>query len=136
LDPEQAWNLRRIVVWTALLGVAHFALGTRTHAVHGLHVFLAGLFLVPILIAAGAFATRGALAAATAASLMYAAHLFWSWRDSPMANIDQYGMIGVYFVMAIAAGRLAALANWRKNQRDEVIRRQNECDAMRERRST
>jgi hypothetical protein len=34
-------------------------------------------------------------------------------------------MIGVYFVVALAAGRLVAIAEWRKDQRDEVIRRSN-----------
>ena len=122
---EKHSALHQSIGWIAVLAIAHFALGTRTHAVHGLHILLGGFFLVPILIAAGAFATRGALLAALAASVVYAAHLLWSWRDSPLANADQYGMIGVYFVVAIAAGRLVAVANWRKDQRDEVIRREN-----------
>lgn len=131
MDLEQQYHLRRTIVWIASLGVAHFVLGTRTHAFHGLHVFLAGLFLIPILIAAGAFAVPGGLAAAAAASVVYSGHLLWSWRNSPMANVDQYGMVGVFFVVAIAAGRLVALANWRKDQRDEVIRRENEREVKR-----
>src|SRR5699024_5108573 len=110
LDAEQRDALWRTILWIAVLGVAHFALGTRTHAVHGLHIFLAGLFLVPVLIAAGAFGTRGGLLAALASGSVYLAHLLWSWRDSPLANADQFGMIGVYFVVALAAGRLVAIA--------------------------
>jgi hypothetical protein len=125
LDAERRDALWRTILWIAVLGVAHFALGTRTHAVHGLHIFFAGLFLVPVLIASGSFGTRGGLLAALASGLVYLAHLLWSWRDSPLANADQFGMIGVYFVVALAAGRLVAIAEWRKDQRDEVIRRSN-----------
>jgi hypothetical protein len=128
-DGEQRDALRRVILWIALLGAAHFALGTRTHAVHGLHVLLAGLFLIPVLIAADAFATRGALLAASVSGAVYVGHLLWSWRDSPMANADQYGMVGVYFAVAVAAGRLVAVANWRQEQRDEVIRREYERTA-------
>lgn len=125
MDAESRWNLRRVVTWTIAIAAAHFILGTRTHSVHGLHVFLSGLFLIPVLIAAGAFGIRGGLWTALVAGSLYLGHLLWSWRDSPMANADQFGMIGVYFVVAVAAGRLVALANWRKEQRDEVIRRAN-----------
>ena len=129
MDAESRWNLRRVVVWTFAIAAAHFLLGTRTHAVHGLHVFLSGLFLIPVLVAAGAFGVRGGLWAALAAGSLYLGHLAWSWRESPMANADQFGMIGVYFVVAVAAGRLVAIANWRKEQRDEVIRRANTLEA-------
>ena len=129
LEAERASAIPRIAIWIAVLGITHFVLGIHTHAMHGLHILLAGLFLVPILIAAQAFGIRGGLLAALAAGVMYAAHLLWSWRDSPLANADQYGMIGVYFVVAIAAGRLVAVANWRKDQRDEVIRRENRTHA-------
>jgi hypothetical protein len=121
--------MRKTVIWITAIGVAHFALGTQTHAIHGLHIVLAGLFLVPILIATDAFAIVGGLLAAAAAGIVYMAHLLWSWHDSPMANADQFGMIGVYFVVALAAGRLVAVANWRKEQRDEVIRRSNAREA-------
>lgn len=126
VELERRSAIHRTVAWIAVLGVTHFALGTRTHAVHGLHVLLAGLFLIPVLTATTALGTRGGLLAAFAAGLVYTAHLLWSWRDSPMANADQYGMVGVYFEVAIAAGRLVAIADWRKQQRDEVIRREYE----------
>ena len=124
-EAERRSAIRKAAIWIVVVGVAHFALGTQTHAIHGLHIVLAGLFLVPILIAADAFAIPGGLVAAAAASTVYLGHLLWSWRDSPLANADQFGMIGVYFVVALAAGRLVSVANWRKDQRDEVIRRSN-----------
>lgn len=123
MDEEHRFNLRRIVLWTAVIALAHFLLGTRTHAVHGLHILLAGLFLVPILIGAVAFGTRGGMLTATAAGALYLTHILWSWRGSELGNADQFAMIGVYFIVGIVAGRLVSIANFRKWQRDEVIRR-------------
>ena len=123
MDPERAFQLRSAVVWAALIAVVHFVLGTRTHSFHGLHILLGGLFMVPVLKAAMAFEVRGGVIAATAVSALLLAHILWSWRDSPMANPDQYAMIGVYFVVGVSSGHLVKTANFRKWQRDEVIRR-------------
>lgn len=131
VEAERASAKTRTIVWTVAIGAAHFVLGTDTHSVHGLHVVLAGLFLIPVLIAAGAFAVRGGLLAAAAVSAVYVSHLLWSWRDSVMTNPDQYGMLGVYFIVGVAAGRLAAIAEWRRAQRDEVIRRANAAERSR-----
>jgi hypothetical protein len=123
MDPEKAFQLRSAVLWAAVIAAVHFALGTRTHSFHGLHILLAGLFMVPVLKAAVAFEVRGGLIAAATVGTLYLAHILWSWRHSPMANPDQYAMIGVYFVVGISAGHLVKSANFRKWQRDEVIRR-------------
>jgi len=123
MDPEKAFQLRSASVWAAVIAALHFALGTRTHSVHGLHILLAGLFMVPVLKAAVTFEVRGGVIAAAAAGTLYLGHILWSWRDSPLANADQYAMIGVYFVVGISAGHLVKTANFRKWQRDEVIRR-------------
>lgn len=123
MDPEKAFQLRSAAVWAAVIAVVHFALGTRTHSVHGLHILLAGMFMVPVLKAAVAFEARGGVVAAAAVGALYLGHVLWSWRDSPLANADQYAMIGVYFVVGISAGHLVKTANFRKWQRDEVIRR-------------
>jgi len=123
MDPEKAFQLRSAAAWAVVIAAVHFALGTRTHAFHGLHILLSGLFMVPVLKAAAAFALRGGLIAAATVSALYLAHILWSWRDSAMANADQYAMIGVYFVVGVSAGHLVKTANFRVWQRDEVIRR-------------
>ena len=46
-----------------------------------------------------------------------------------MANPDQYAMIGVYFVVGLSAGHLVKTADFRKWQRDEVIRRSQPTEA-------
>ncbi len=123
MDAEKASQLRGAVVWAALIAAVHFALGTRTHSFHGLHILLGGLFMVPVLKAAVAFEVRGGVIAAAAVGTLYLGHILWSWRDSLLANADQYAMIGVFFVVGISAGHLVKTANFRKWQRDEVIRR-------------
>ncbi len=123
MDQEKAAQLRGAIIWSLLIAAAHFALGTRTHSYHGLHILLAGLFMVPVLKAAVAFETRGGLIAAASVSALYLGHILWSWQNSPLSNADQYAMIGVYFIVGVVAGRLVSVANFRMWQRDEVIRR-------------
>ena len=123
MDPEKAFQLRSAAAWAAAIAALHFALGTRTHSFHGLHILLAGLFMVPVLKAAVAFEVRGGLIAAAAVGALYLAHILWSWRDSPLANADQCAMMGVYFVVGLSAGHLVKSANFRTWQRDEIIRR-------------
>lgn len=71
MDEEKAAQLRGAIIWSLLIAAAHFALGTRTHSYHGLHILLAGLFMVPVLKAAVAFETRGGLIAAASVSALY-----------------------------------------------------------------
>lgn len=130
MDTEQSYQVRSAATWAAVIAAAHFLLGTSTHAIHGLHILLGGLFMVPILKAAVAAEVRGGLIASAAVSVIYLAHILWSWRGSPMANQDQYAMIGVYFVVGLSAGYLVKTANFRKWQRDEVIRRSRQTEMV------
>lgn len=120
---EADWRraLWQSTVWMTAVACAHFALSTENHALHAVHILLAGMFLIPILIGASAFELRGGLLIAFIASLLYLVHLRWNWRHSPMANLDQYAMIGVYFVVGLTAGHLVQLANVRKRERDRVV---------------
>lgn len=121
MDPEKTSQVRSACVWVVVLTILHFALGTRTHAFHGLHILMAGLFLVPVITAAVALERRGGLIAAAAVSGVYLLHLVWSWRGSPMGNADQFAWPAVYLVVGLTAGHLVHTANFRKWQRDEVI---------------
>ena len=131
MDPEKASQVRSACVWVVILTVLHFALGTRTHAVHGLHILLAGLFLVPVILAAAAMERRGGLIAAAVVSVAYLAHLLWSWRGSALVNADQFAWPLVYAVVGLTSGHLVHTANFRKWQRDEVIRRAYEEEQRR-----
>ncbi|CAG0957905.1 hypothetical protein PHYC_00567 [Phycisphaerales bacterium] len=128
MDTEKASQIRSACAWAVVLTVLHFALGTRTHTVHGLHIVLAGLFLIPVITAAVAMERRGGLIAAACVSVLYLAHLFWSWRGSAMSNADQFAWPAVYLVVGLTTGQLVHSANFRKWQRDEVIRRAYEAE--------
>ncbi|MBL8765481.1 MAG: hypothetical protein JNM07_14600, partial [Phycisphaerae bacterium] len=97
----------------------------------GLHILLAGLFLVPVILAAAAMERRGGLIAAAVVSVAYLAHLLWSWRGSPLVNADQFAWPLVYAVVGLTSGHLVHTANFRKWQRDEVIRRAYEEEQRR-----
>ena len=115
------------------MGAAHFALPVATHLQHASHILLSGLFLVPIFHGAAADWKRGGGLAATGVSLVYGAHLLWSWRLSAMANLDQVAVVGFYFVAGIAGGHLFMREALRRAQRDKVIRRAYLAEQDRER---
>jgi hypothetical protein len=99
--------------------------------VHGLHIVLAGLFLVPVILAAAAMERRGGFIAAAVVSVAYLTHLLWSWRGSALVNADQFAWPLVYAVVGLTTGHLVHTANFRKWQRDEVIRREHEEEQRR-----
>lgn len=131
MDAERAHQLRRIAFWTALISIAHFALGTRTHSFHGAHILLGSLYMVPIFIGALAFSVRGGLLTALVVSLLYALHILVSWWDRPMANPDQWAMVGAYLFVGISGGALVAQVNRRKWERDQIIERSAHSEEVR-----
>jgi len=48
----------------------------------------------------------------------------------PLANVDQYGMLGVYLFVGISSGLLVRSAERRRRQRDEVIRRARRSETL------
>ena len=60
----------------------------------------------------------------------YLAHIVWSWSGEPLANVDQYGMLGVYLFVGISSGLLVRSAERRRWQRDEVIRRARRSETL------
>lgn len=121
MSVDRVAQLRRVTVWTVIITVLHFLLTTQSHSLHWLHILLAGLFLVPVLISAVAFEARGGIIAAAAVSIVYLLHLLWSWRDSPLANPDQYAWLAIYPIVGVVAGDLVRVANERQRQRDEAL---------------
>ncbi len=130
MSSSQKTQLLRAVAWTVVITAMHFAIGTRSPSLHWLHILLAGMYLIPIMIASVTFERRGGLLATVGVSLAYLAHLLWSWGDSPMANLDQYAWFGVYPVVGVVSGHLVHTANFRKKQRDEVIARSQHAETI------
>lgn len=116
--------------WTVAITAGHFVTGTGSHLLHGLHILLASLYLVPIIIAAVAFGRPGGLFSAAGVSAAYLAHLFWSWNDSPLANADQYAWIVVYPVVGVVLGHLVNQSDSRKREYDEVIARSRHAEML------
>lgn len=130
VDAEKAWQRRRILLWFVLITVAHLVLGRRTHGLHAIHILLASLYLFPILWASLAFELRGGVIASLVTAAAYFAHIVWSWPGEPLANADQYAMLGVYLFVGISSGLLVRSAEHRRWQRDEVIRRAQRSETL------
>lgn len=130
MSPEQRSQAINAGAWIAVVTLLHFLIGTRSPSLHWLHIVLAGLYIVPVVTAAIAFGWLGGLLSSLAVSLVYLAHLLWSWSGSPMANADQYGWLGVYPVIGLTSGHLVHTANLRKRQRDEVIARSRHAELI------
>lgn len=109
------------MVWIPVVAVSllHYSTGA-SH--HGLHDIFRRLYYVPIILAAFAFGTRGALAASIAASLIYAPHAFTHFLEhDPARGAEKVLEILLYNVIAIVSGVLADKEyRERKNQADTV----------------
>ena len=131
MGPEHAYQLRRVVLWTAVITATHFLLGTRTHSFHGAHILFGSLYMFPILIGALGFGLRGGLATAVSVMGLYALHILVSWSGRPMANPDQWAMLGAYLFVGVSAGALVRQTERRRWERDEVIMRSARGETIR-----
>lgn len=130
MSSEQRRHFFSAGIWIFAITMLHFLITTQSPSLHWLHIVLSGLYIVPVVSAAIAFGWVGGLLSSCAVSVAYLGHLLWSWSDSPMANPDQFGWLGVYPVIGLIAGRLVHTANVRKRQRDEVIARTRHAELI------
>lgn len=114
-------HVRSAAILTAVITVLHFSITTQSHGLHWIHIVLAGAYLVPVLVAAVAYERVGGLVAAVGVSGLYLLHLLWSWRDSPMANPDQFAWLAIYPLVGVVTGHLVRASNVQHRQRDELI---------------
>ena len=121
MDDLHRSRLRRVILWTAVITVAHLILGTRTHLLHGGHVLLGSLYMFPILAGAVAFGLRGGVLTSLAVCALYVLHLLVTWAGTPMANLDQLALLFAYLFVGVSAGALVQQAGRRKWERDEVV---------------
>jgi putative nucleotidyltransferase with HDIG domain len=128
---EKHYQLRRLVLWTVVITAAHFIVGTRSHLIHGGHILLGMLYMLPVLIGAVGFGLRGGVLTALAVMAIYSAHILISWAGRPMANPDQWAMLGAYLFVGASAGGLVRQAERRKWERDEVIARSARSETIR-----
>ncbi|MCA9448091.1 MAG: HD domain-containing protein [Candidatus Omnitrophica bacterium] len=117
--------LRLALLFTVTLSVtgAHFVLGTETHGMHVIHVFLRSLYLLVIIASSVWFGLKGGLISSLAISFLFGFHILISWADRPMENVNQAAMIVVYFIVGSVSGLLVQLQNREKEARLETERK-------------
>lgn len=93
-----------IVVSLVTISALHYV--TSFHSVVWHEVFKR-VYYVPIVIAAVTAGTRGGLAASILSTLLYLPHVALRWHAWPVVDVEQYGEMLMFNVVAIATGMLA-----------------------------
>ncbi|MCA9428311.1 MAG: HD domain-containing protein [Candidatus Omnitrophica bacterium] len=116
-------RLALLIIVTLMVTGAHFLLGTETHEMHIIHVFLRSLYLLVIIASAVWYGLKGGLISSFAISLLFGLHILISWADRPMENVNQASMIVVYLIVGSVSGLLVRLQNREREARLETERR-------------
>jgi len=123
-------HARQAAILTAIITILHFATTTQSHSLHWIHIALAGAYIIPVLIAAVAYERVGGLLAALGVGGLYLVHLLWSWRDSPMANPDQFAWLAVYPLVGVVTGHLVHTANERDRQHGKLLEQSRQSELI------
>jgi len=126
MKAEDRSNVLRITVLIlAILGVTvgHFVVGTTTHPLHIVHVFLRCLYLLIIIASAVWYGLKGGIVSALLISILFGSHVLISWAGNSMENVNQAAMIGVYLILGSVAGLLVEFQNKEREARLETERR-------------
>jgi len=102
---------------------AHFILGTETHRLHVIHVFLRSLYLLVIIASSVWYGLKGGIGSSLTISFLFGLHVLISWADDPMENVNQAATIGVYLILGTLSGLLVQLQNREREARLETERR-------------
>ena len=81
-----------------------------------LHEVFKRLYYVPIVVAAMAYGVRGGLATSVLASVLYVPHIAFDWRGWPALEVEQYGEVMLFNIVAAVAGLLADRLRAERNQ--------------------
>ncbi|MEX0776509.1 MAG: HD domain-containing phosphohydrolase [Phycisphaeraceae bacterium] len=103
------WSAQRALLILAMLLViaaGHGLVPTSPHALHGVHVALGKLFLVPIVLTGAWLGVRGALLAAAISTLLYVPHILLAWSGQTSENLYQSADIALFWIVAALAGWL------------------------------
>ncbi|NNF64191.1 MAG: HD domain-containing protein [Acidimicrobiia bacterium] len=102
-------RIRRTAVIAALLllvSAVHFVTPVESLLFHGVHVVMRKLFVLPVVLGAAWFQLRGAVIAATVATLLFSMHAAVQWHGHTPENINQAGEVISIWIVAIFAGVL------------------------------
>lgn len=95
-----------VAAGTVLVSAAHFLAPAGPHEWHWVHVLLQKLYYLPILAAAAFLGRRGTVLAASAATVLFSAHILLSWRGNLMVQADQAGEIANFWITGLVASFL------------------------------
>lgn len=126
MNNERRTHLFRIALLSAsvlLVTGAHFLLGTESHRLHVIHVFLRSLYLIVIISSAVWYGLKGGVIVSLVISFLFGLHVLISWADDPMENANQAAMIGVYIILGAVSGLLVERQNKEREARLESERR-------------
>lgn len=132
MDEERRYHLRQTVLWATVITVAHLVIPSAAHAWHWLHTALSALYLPLIFRAALWFGLRGGLLAGAACAVLYLAYLGLRWAVGGSLNHDQFAFPMVFLFVGWSSGLVTEDARYKRWQRDEVIRRANAAERLRQ----
>jgi hypothetical protein len=132
MDEERRYHLRQTVLWAAIITVAHFVVPSAAHTWHWLHTALSALYLPLIFRAALWFGLRGGLLSGTACAVLYLGYLGLRWAGGGSLNHDQFAFPVVFLFVGWSSGLVTEDARYKRWQRDEVIRRANAAEHLRQ----
>lgn len=132
MDEERRYHLKQAVLWAMVITVAHVVVPSAAHSWHWLHTALSALYLPLIFRTALWFGLRGGLLAGTACAVLYLGYLGLRWAVGGSLNHDQFAFPVVFLFVGWSSGLVVEDARYKRWQRDEVIRRANAAERLRQ----
>ncbi len=102
-----------IVAGVGIISVLHYV--TSVHSLV-LHEIFKQLYYIPIVIAAVTYGVKAGLATSAFASLLYVPHIVMSWHAWPALEMDQYGDVLLFNLVAAITGVLADRLRTERNR--------------------
>jgi HD-GYP domain-containing protein (c-di-GMP phosphodiesterase class II) len=99
-------RVHQVAAGTALVSLLHFLTPAGPHGWHWFHILLQKLYYIPILAAAATLGRRATVATASAVSILFLAHIIWSWKGHAMVQADQVGEIASFWIIGLTASFL------------------------------
>lgn len=93
-----------IAASVVLISLLHYSVSVHIAI---LHEIFKRLYYVPVVAAAVTYGLRGGLATSVFASLLYFPHIVVAWRAWPIVELNQYGELVLFNVVAVITGVLA-----------------------------
>jgi len=115
-------NSRRIAFLAAavlLVTAGHYLTSLSEHQVHDIY---RRLYYLPIIYAAFWYGLRGGVATAATVAILFAPHVLFQWRETPMQNLEQF----LEMVMYLVVGGITGALSQKEAERREELRRANE----------